>query len=235
MRSGATFDVSEVSFQLQAGQTLTGDGEVVGEVRVAAGGAVAPGAGVGELVVDGSLELDQDAELLLEIGAEQADKLSIGDTLDVDQARLVVTLVGDAQPGLGDSYHMLSFASAAGAWDGVQLPALSPGLGWNVSELLTTGVLAVESVLPGDYNGDGLVDAADYTVYRNSLGQSGDGLAADGDGSGAVDAADLEVWRQNYGAAIGSPLESIPEPRGLLLALAASLGGLQGVAARRVR
>ena len=45
---------------------------------------------------------------------------------------------------------------------------------------LTTVVEAVlASVgLVGDYNDDGTVDAADYTVWRDSLGQTGSGLAA---------------------------------------------------------
>ena len=36
-------------------------------------------------------------------------------------------------------------------------------------------------ILDGDYNANGVVDAADYTVWRDSLGQTGMGLAADGD------------------------------------------------------
>ncbi|WP_197524718.1 SdrD B-like domain-containing protein [Botrimarina hoheduenensis] len=53
---------------------------------------------------------------------------------------------------------------------------------------------------PGDYNGDGSVNAADYTVWRDSLdgGVPGD-LRADGNGDGVVDALDYAVWQQNYG------------------------------------
>jgi CSLREA domain-containing protein len=56
-------------------------------------------------------------------------------------------------------------------------------------------------VLPGDYNGDHVVNAADYTVWRNTLGAAvspGDG--ADGNGDGVVDARDYAVWRGNFGA-----------------------------------
>jgi len=68
--------------------------------------------------------------------------------------------------------------------------------------------------LPGDYNRNGSVDAADYTVWRHSFGQSGAGLAADGDGSGAVDQGDYNLWRQNFGSQWGSSgsASSIPEP-----------------------
>ena len=54
--------------------------------------------------------------------------------------------------------------------------------------LFTAGVL-------GDYNLNGVVDAADYTVWRNTLGQVADGLAADGNASGTIDAGDYDVWK----------------------------------------
>ena len=74
--------------------------------------------------------------------------------------------------------------------------------------------------LPGDYNGNGTVDAADYTVWRNSLGQSGSGLAADGDGNRIIDAADYVLWKTNFGQTASSGSAAIlpaPEPRTMLL------------------
>lgn len=60
----------------------------------------------------------------------------------------------------------------------------------------------VAPLLEGDYNEDGVVDAADYTVYLDALGQDVaapfDG--ADGNGSGTIDAGDRDVWAANYGA-----------------------------------
>ena len=53
----------------------------------------------------------------------------------------------------------------------------------------------IEPVVAGDYNSDGTVDAADYVVWRKSLGQTGPDLAADGDNSGEVDLADYDYWR----------------------------------------
>ena len=44
-------------------------------------------------------------------------------------------------------------------------------------------VLRVAALLDGDYNVDGVVDAADYVVWRDSLDETGRGLAADGTGS----------------------------------------------------
>ena len=52
--------------------------------------------------------------------------------------------------------------------------------------------------LPGDYNDDGTVDAADYPVWRDSLGQAvGPGSSADGDRDGTITMADYEVWKTN--------------------------------------
>ncbi|MCA9260542.1 MAG: hypothetical protein KDA61_15120, partial [Planctomycetales bacterium] len=49
--------------------------------------------------------------------------------------------------------------------------------------------------LLGDYNGNGSVDAADYTIWKDSFGQSGQDLAADGNGNGVIDAADYTIWK----------------------------------------
>jgi hypothetical protein len=52
----------------------------------------------------------------------------------------------------------------------------------------------------GDYNDDGIVDAADYVTWRNSIGQSTTkGTGADGIIDGMIDAADYDVWRANFG------------------------------------
>jgi hypothetical protein len=60
--------------------------------------------------------------------------------------------------------------------------------------------LSEESPLPGDYNGDGVVSATDYGVWRASFGaNSGPAQRADGNGDGVVDTADFVVWRNNSG------------------------------------
>lgn len=85
----------------------------------------------------------------------------------------------------------------------------------------------------GDYNEDGLVDAKDYNVWRDSLGNTGLGLMADGDGNGLIDASDYEIWRSNLGAttlfgsltapaALTSPV-NVPEPSAQVVLLASVL------------
>lgn len=79
-------------------------------------------------------------------------------------------------------------------------------------EAATAWVDAVvdQLVLEGDYNNDGAVDAADYSVWRNSLGGA-TGLAADGNGDLAIDHNDYLTWRANYGrVGVQNPLPMGP-------------------------
>ena len=56
---------------------------------------------------------------------------------------------------------------------------------------LTKGTTSYSiTVHSGDYNGDGVVDAADYTFWRDRVGSTTD-LRADGNGNGVVDDARL--------------------------------------------
>lgn len=75
--------------------------------------------------------------------------------------------------------------------------------------------------LVGDYNGDGSVDAADYTVWRD-----GGPLLNETASPGVVDAADYEAWADNYGATVSAiGAAAVPEPTALvLLAIAATAG-----------
>ena len=59
--------------------------------------------------------------------------------------------------------------------------------------------LTTVDFLAGDYNFDGRVDAADFTVWRETEG-SATNLAADGNRDGVVDEADRSVWELASGA-----------------------------------
>jgi GH35 family endo-1,4-beta-xylanase len=70
-------------------------------------------------------------------------------------------------------------------------------------------------VAPGDYNGDGTVNAGDYTVWRNTLGSTDD-LRADGNGDRMIDEADYVIWKSlfgtSYGSGSGQASAAVPEP-----------------------
>ena len=54
------------------------------------------------------------------------------------------------------------------------------------------------SVLPGDFNGDGVVSSADMTGVNNEIGQSYD-VWADINGDGTVDINDVKIVRSKIG------------------------------------
>lgn len=85
--------------------------------------------------------------------------------------------------------------------------------------------IIVEPLL-GDYNDSGVVDSADYVLWRNTLGQSGAGLAADGNNSGTIDSGDYDVWRAHVGQSAGGGALAnsvVPEPSTLMLLALACL------------
>jgi hypothetical protein len=80
----------------------------------------------------------------------------------------------------------------------------------------------VGPTLPGDYNGNGTVDAADYVMWRKTLGTSMPNYSgADGNGNGVVDQDDHAVWRAHFGqtspAGAGSFVAAAPEPASVVL------------------
>ncbi len=111
-----------------------------------------------------------------------------------------------------------------------------------------TTTLGGPNYITGDFNGDGYVDAADYTVWRDSLGMVGTStnlLAADANLDYVVDGADYLIWRSNFGAPVtaasgsgslgGGNTATVPEPSSLaILALALIAGLAKTTTARRL-
>jgi hypothetical protein len=118
---------------------------------------------------------------------------------------------------------------------------------------LRTAALAINAAaadavpLTGDYNQNGAVDAADYVVWRNTLG-SMTALAADGSGNRVIDAADYSLWRSNFGRSSGNgaflaaPMvsvlsgtlsASVPEPNTWIQAAGAAAAACTSVMSRR--
>jgi hypothetical protein len=83
-----------------------------------------------------------------------------------------------------------------------------------------------EPILAGDYNDNGIVDAADYTAWRDALAAAAS-LANDLTPS-TVDESDFAYWRDHFGesmnsgAGTGASLAAVPEPSsGGMIALGA--------------
>ena len=124
------------------------------------------------------------------------------------------TLAPNATLNLGNAYNTSTFGSLDG-----DLVFKFGVLGGGIITAPVTYIGG--AALAGDYNHNGVVDAADYVLWRHTLGQTGAGLAADGNNNGTVDQADYGIWRSNFnkpgsGSGAGS-LAAVPEPSMLAL------------------
>jgi hypothetical protein len=209
--------------------------EVVDFDLVNDGGTIAPGYSPGIMQVNGTLEI-REGVLEIEVGGtafgefdriEVAGAATLGGTLKVV---LVDLEEGEYEPQLGDVFAFIAaFGGIQDMFDDYDYPELPPGLAWAISPGDVTLYLhVIEAVgLAGDYNGNGVVDAADYTVWRDNLGTSF-ALGGNGDESGGsagvVDQADYAYWKANFGNTLGgsASLESVPEPASMLLMLVAT-------------
>ncbi|HEY3391286.1 MAG TPA: hypothetical protein VGK58_01170 [Lacipirellulaceae bacterium] len=128
---------------------------------------------------------------------------------------LEVSLLGGYMPMAGDSFQILTASGGrTGTFGNELLPSLSSGLDWELQYNPNSVVLSVISTgLPGDYNGDGSVDAADYVVWRK----------IDGTQQG------YDAWRTNFGraGATSSASAIVPEPSTIVLSLIGALAVLR--------
>lgn len=115
-----------------------------------------------------------------------------------------------------DTIRLVRGTNGSGAFDELRL-----GQTWADVTSLTPPAQA------GDFNGDGLVNAADLQVWKTYFGVKFGATTQTGDanGDGAVDGSDFLVWQRNY-AAPAAPSTTIPEPASAALAFAAIAAGL---------
>lgn len=74
---------------------------------------------------------------------------------------------------------------------------------------------AVVDPIPGDFDGDGMVDADDLAQWEGDYGISAN---SDADGDGDTDGADSLIWQQNLTPVGGlAEVNSIPEPSSTIL------------------
>ncbi|HEX3599224.1 MAG TPA: hypothetical protein VHU84_03725, partial [Lacipirellulaceae bacterium] len=77
----------------------------------------------------------------------------------------------------------------------VALNSLPPGSNAGSQPLTVDTTTVAPQPLAGDYDHNDVVDARDQVVWRQTFGQTGDSLDADGNADGVVDAGDYVVWR----------------------------------------
>jgi hypothetical protein len=225
---------------------LSGDGTVRGTIffpgyvnngGLGNWGVIAPGNSLGPLHVDGdyfqaSIENSNGGTLQIELGGANAyDQLLVAGTIHLTVSQhlneggtLAVSVVNGFAPHAGEQYNILDFSGIIGTFETIDLPALAGGLAWDVSKFYTTGVISV--ILSGDYNENGVVDSADYVLWRKN---NNTGITMPNDLTPGTDQADYAVWRSHFGKTAGGGSSTVanaavPEPATLLeLIVAAAL------------
>jgi T5SS/PEP-CTERM-associated repeat protein len=192
---------------VQGSSTIAADIRNGGIVAPGIPSAIAPNAALGTLQVSGNYQQTTAGALQIQLdSATVFDKLSITGEAALAGALDVSFSNNGFSPTAGMIFEILR--ADGGVFDSfttTSLPTLDPDLTWNVIYSNFTVLLSVLNIPLGDYNQNGFVDAADYVVWRDTLGQMGMGLAADGNHNGSIDAGDFDVWRGNFGKpAVGS-------------------------------
>jgi T5SS/PEP-CTERM-associated repeat protein len=173
-------------------------------------GTFSPGLSPTILTV-GNVSLSPTSTLVMELGGtipgSGYDQIQSSGALAFD-GTLQVSLINGFTPAAGQSFNLFDWLSTSGSFATLQLPTLT-GRTWNTSQLYTTGVLSVDAVgIPGDYNQNGTVDAADYAVWRKNQGTT-NVLPNDPTG-GTIGVAQYNNWRSHFGQAAGSGTAAMP-------------------------
>jgi fibronectin-binding autotransporter adhesin len=148
----------------------------------------------------------------------------------IDNAAML-TLAGGGTPGVADVGYLMLGAGINETVAGLTLVGLGamPGGTYNSTThpeyFLGAGNLIVPSAgLPGDYNDDQVVDAADFVMWRKLFNPAGPALP--NDDTPGVDNDDYDRWKTHFGETSagsgGSSATSgqVPEPASAVLVLA---------------
>ncbi|MCA9186837.1 MAG: PEP-CTERM sorting domain-containing protein [Pirellulaceae bacterium] len=183
--------------------------------------AIDPTTGMGELRNESAIVLDFDGYLVQSASGSLspsawfslADQSVNGWTEAVTSNHIVSELepFGSLQLQPGDALPLGKLFVVGGAQD---LSFEYAPVGQASGAIGVVEYVALSVSLAGDYNNNGVVDAADYTVWKDTFGINVDpNSGADGNGNGLIDAADYTVWKDNFGnAGQVASTQSVPEP-----------------------
>jgi hypothetical protein len=197
---------------------LAGTGRVEGHVIIGASGQISPDSS--DAIDVRELTLQTDSTLHIDIVDETVSNYS--QVLVTDEARLaglldVSFVEEDFMPMPGAQFEILQANGGIfNDFDNTQLPELDPGLAWNVVYSNFSVILEVTGV-PGDFNGDMVVNAADYVDWRKGLGT-------------IYTPDEFDIWTGNFGETAGggagatpsSSTPGVPEPASLVLCFLAA-------------
>jgi hypothetical protein len=185
------------------------------------------GNGALKVVLNGYTPVSGNTWTIIEAGADlTADKAAV-DALVAAGGYPALTHAAPASIGnLVGTFTSTDFSQAP----------LAAGLSWDVQYVGKKVLLKVVGAagVPGDYNGNGVVDAADYVVWRK-----GGTLQNEVVTIGSVTPEDYTAWRARFGNTSGSGSAlagpaAVPEPNTVLL-LAVGMFVLRGMPASKKR
>jgi autotransporter-associated beta strand protein len=173
--------VNSGAVRVQAGRTIyffsnvSGPGSYTGPGTTVFLAQFSPGSSPASVTFEGNVEFSSGSSLQIELGGAapgtQYDQVHVAGQLALDGS-LDVSLINDFLPGLGDSFDLINWGALSGSFDSISLPSLGTGLSWDTTQIYSAGLITVVPDLPGDFNHDTVVDAADYVVWRKSDGPS---------------------------------------------------------------
>jgi autotransporter-associated beta strand protein len=151
VRAGAILDVSDRSdatLNLNNVQTVSGSGTIRGSLNAIGSSVVSPGDSVGILTVTNTATLGATVSIQLSrTNSPNSGRLVAPAIILTSGAALTVTNIGQGVRS-GDTFQLFS-GPITGTFTTVSLPALSPCLGWDTSQLYTLGRISVTgSVCP---------------------------------------------------------------------------------------
>jgi hypothetical protein len=187
------------------------------------GGTLAPGHSVGNTLVAGDLTLTS-GTVEIEISSPDHADLVLVDGEALLGGILNVVPIDGFTPTNGDRWQIIAAGGITGQFASITAGYMVEQDGDN---LFLTFIDLPPITLAGDYNDNGVVDAADYVLWRSAL-NSGDMLSNETASPGIVDQDDYAAWRANFGAARSFTARAVdagmvPEPTGILLFWAAGV------------
>lgn len=184
-------------------------------------GIVKTGAGTLTLLASSSYTGDTS----IESGTLSLAEAYLADTADVFLAGAATLQLTHTETDVINKFILGGFSRGIGTHG-----AIGSGADFEWPEITGTGLLEVTSFtgLAGDYNADGTVNLADYTVWRDHLGSPAGTLLNDPNAE-VIGPAQYTTWKTNFGNTL-PPVSSlaqttVPEPStGFLLTLLALMG-----------
>jgi autotransporter-associated beta strand protein len=173
---------------IAAAGTLSGTGTVAGAITN--NGTIAPGASVGTLTASSNVTNGANSHWAIELDGTSSDQLVVGGNINLS-AEDFLDVTGT---GSGSSWVVATYAGTlTGTFDTVTA-GYTVDYGTGSASQITLN--AVGAGLPGDFNNDSKVDAADYVTWRINETVN---VALPNDNGVGNQADRYTLWRQNFG------------------------------------